>query len=932
MSRRALQRTVTAACVSLVAAAPVWAQETIGDLAQHPVRVHKDTREDRANAQRAMQQYRRFLDIQRADPRMRAEALRRLGDLDLDAGDLDRMETEVNAVDMQGAEAIKLYTTLLKAYPHYPRNDQVLYQLARAYWTTGQPEQALATLDRIVKQYPDTRRMDEIQFRRGELLFSAKRYHDAELAYAEVLKRGSSSEFYEQSLYKHGWSLFKESETVACLPSFEAVLDHYLVGRRGQVILPDQLRRADRELVDDTLRVMSISFSYADGAATLDQFLKQNDRPYAYLLYSRLGDLYVSKQRYQDAAAAYRAFVAHDPYSDEAPNLSMQAIEAYEKGGLTQLVLEGKHEFLERYNFGSPFWANRRRADYPKVVQELKTNLRDVATYFHAQAQKTHSFQDYQEAVRWYRNYLKSFPSDPDTPATSYLLADALFESGQYAEAAAQYEQTAYGYPGNARAAQAAYAALDAYKKAEEGLTGAAKSQMHDRAIDSGVRFAQSFPTAPDSAGVLTRAAEDVFAARDVPRAMQIADIILSRKPPVDIDKQRIAYTILAESHEELGDEDLAERAFIRARELAVNDPASRADLTERLAATVYKEAETKKEAGDIAGAVADYLRVGTVAPDSKIRATAEYDAAAALITVKDWTRAIQVLQDFQRQFPNNALSGEVSRKLAVAYSAASHPGEAAAQFERVAFAKSEDPKVQRAALLQAADLYAQANNLPKATAMLEKYLSANPTPVGPAEEAREKLAEYASKSGDTARRDYWYRQIVLADTRAGAQSTQRTHYLAAKAQLALAAPARDAFRAIRLTLPLKRTLAAKRRALQRAMKAYQLAASYQVAEVTTAATYEIAELYRQLANDIMGSERPRGLSGEALEEYNTLLEDQVYPFEEEAIKAHQVNAERARDGVYDEWVQKSFAALAELDPARYGKTELTQDVLTRLE
>ena len=46
--------------------------------------------------------------------------------------------------DAQGAEAIKLYTSLLKSYPDYPRNDQVLYQLARAYETTGQPEAALA--------------------------------------------------------------------------------------------------------------------------------------------------------------------------------------------------------------------------------------------------------------------------------------------------------------------------------------------------------------------------------------------------------------------------------------------------------------------------------------------------------------------------------------------------------------------------------------------------------------------------------------------------------------------------------------------------------------------------------------------------------------------------------------------------------------------
>ena len=101
---------------------------------------------------------------------------------------------------------------LLKAYPDYPRNDQVLYQLARAYETTGQPEQALATLDRIVRAIPTSREIAEVQFRRGELLFSAKRYADAQQAYAAVIaQRRGRVDFYEQSLYKHGWSLFKQS-------------------------------------------------------------------------------------------------------------------------------------------------------------------------------------------------------------------------------------------------------------------------------------------------------------------------------------------------------------------------------------------------------------------------------------------------------------------------------------------------------------------------------------------------------------------------------------------------------------------------------------------------------------------------------------------------------------------------------------------------
>jgi DNA-binding helix-hairpin-helix protein with protein kinase domain len=232
---------------------------------------------------------------------------------------------------------------------------------------------------------------------------------------------------------------------------------------------------------------------------------------------------------------------------------------------------------------------------------------------------------------------------------------------------------------------------------------------------------------------------------------------------------------------------------------------------------------------------------------------------------------------------------------------------------------------------MQSADLYAKANNTPKAVSMLEKFIGANPTPMSDAEEARQRLADYAGKSGDVTKQDYWYREIIKADSQAGAQRTDRTHYLAAKAQLALAQPARDAFRGVRLTAPLKKSLVAKRKALEDAMNGYKRAAEYQVAEVTTAATYEMAELYRTLAHDVMGSERPKNLKGEELEEYNSLLEEQVFPFEEQAIKAHEINTVRAKDGVYDEWVQKSFKVLAELKPARYGKTEITQDVDTTL-
>ena len=122
------------------------------------------------------------------------------------------------------------------------------------------------------------------------------------------------------------------------------------------------------------------------------------------------------------------------------------------------------------------------------------------------------------------------------------------------------------------------------------------------------------------------------------------------------------------------------------------------------------------------------------------------------------------------------------------------------------------------------------------------------------------------------------------------------------------------------------------RKALDLALQSYRAAVDYRVADVTTAASFEMAELYRVLGADLLKSERPKGLDAEAREQYDLLLEEQAFPFEEQAISLHEINAARAREGLYDQWVQRSFAALAALKPARYGKTEMVQDVVTSLE
>src|SRR5262249_14508425 len=152
-----------------------------------------------------------------------------------------------------------------------PGNDRVLYQLARAYEQGGDLETALETLDRLVQDYPGTAYHDEAWFRRGEMLFTAREYPKAEQAYAKVLKGADderSNAFDERALYMHGWSLFKQGRLEEALHSFFGVLDRKVAGREGDAGLDTiaGLARADRELVEDTFRVTSISLANLQGA------------------------------------------------------------------------------------------------------------------------------------------------------------------------------------------------------------------------------------------------------------------------------------------------------------------------------------------------------------------------------------------------------------------------------------------------------------------------------------------------------------------------------------------------------------------------------------------------------------------------------------------------------------------------------------------
>lgn len=884
----------------------------------------------------ARESYRAFLDLVSDDPELRAEAMRRLGDLELEATEAEQLAENIDTLDDTGFNnAVGLYQQLLEAYPDYRRNDTVLYQLARAYEIGGRTDAALEILDEIVVNYADTLLIDEVQFRRGEMLFLRKRYGEAEVAYQEVVNYGDLSRFYQQSLYKLGWSQFKLASHEQSLTPFIELLDRKVGDieiESGEQRL-QELKRADRELVEDTFRVLSISFSYLDGADSIRSFLASRGHPhYSFVIYQNLGDLYLEKERFQDAAQAYESFVAFDPYHVKAPLLQVEVIEAYRQGGFPSLVLEGKKDFVGRYGMDGDFWIRNPRHENTEVAAHLKANLTDLAKYYHAAAQKGARKSDYQEAANWYRKYLAYFPGETDSANTNFLLAEVLFESEDFAAATVEYQRTAYDYVAHDKSAEAGYATILAYREHEKLLEGAAKDEWHAQYLDSGLKFADTYPEHPQSGAVLTTVAEDLFQQDQFDLAIAVGQAVIAKQPPVSAALARTAWTVVAHAQFELANFAAAETAYYSLRVATRADDAQAAqEIKDRIASSIYKQGEQARDAGDLETAVTHFTRLGIAVPDADIRATAEYDAAAALINLQAWDRASGVLEKFRRDYPDSEFADDITQKLAVSYLESGMAAQAAAEFERIADAESSSAEMRREALWKASELYQQTGTLGSEQRVLRNIIVRYPNPLTESIEARFRLLEIARVVGNEEQRIALLEELVNVDATAGTQRTDRTRFLAAKATLELADPVRRRFAVVRLTQPLASSLKLKKSLMEEVIAAYTGAANYGVAEVTTAATFRLGEVYEQFSSDLLASDRPADLSADALEQYEILLEEQVFPFEEKAIDLYKANANRAPDGVYDEWVQKSFERLAGLMPARYAKKERSENVVTAL-
>ena len=645
-------------------------------------------------------------------------------------------------------------------------------------------------------------------------------------------------------------------------------------------------------------------------------------KTYEPLLYASLASLHFKKQRFSDAAETWRHFSSIHPDHPEAPLFQAHVIDVYTHAGFNDRALIEKQAFVNTYLPGSPYWEKHDISQSEEIISKTENWLNDITIHYHAIADEDKTPAAYATASQWYTTYLNGFPDSDKTPAINFLFAELLLDANQLQRAIEEFERTAYDYAKHPQSAESGYAALLAYTDYEKTLSEEKKTTWHRKGIDSAIRFSDSFPNHSQALAVRLRAAEQLFALKDFTAAIKTAKTLVDREtisPVIALP----AWTILANAWYETSDFVKAEGAYNQVLALLPAEDTERVSIQTRLAASIYKQGEMARQSGQLTMAIKHFTRVAQVLPGSAIAATADYDTAAAYITLQQIPQAIETLESWRQSYPDHKLNIDASRKLAVLYRNNKQPLQAATAYAYLA-EQGTDPQQQREARWTAASLFLEGGDKAAASRGFTAYIQHHPIPQEQAMEARAKLVDIYTSTGNNQQQHYWQQQIITAyDT--STNKTDRGRYLAAHAQLSLAEPLLTAYSSVALVEPLQQNLLLKKKYLTQAINAYSKAASYHIADVSTESTYQTGHLYADFSESLMQSQRPASLSAEELEQYDILLEEQAFPIEEQAIEIHEANVSNIADDHYDDWTRKSLAELARLLPARYRKIERSE-------
>jgi cellulose synthase operon protein C len=373
-----------------------------------------------------------------------------------------------------------------------------------------------------------------------DLDFSPHGLKRAISAYGKVLERPDDRN-YNLALYKVAWTYYRASR-------YPEALEHFW---RLVQWSDDERKRTGRgsELRDEAIQYLAIGFAYDDWnenqvpdplegqprgiERVQDARLMPQDAPFTSDVYFRLGYIYFDEAKYPEAIETWQLALRRWPLSPQAPEVQNAIAVAHNRynQGAEAIAARAK---LSNYSEGSDWWeANK---DHPleqrRAEQLAEEALINTAIAHHQRAQNlrrrcveeqepalcTQAQEQYSLAALAYRSYISRYPNNPQAYELNYNMADALYWSENYEEAAKEYSAIRDSNLDDKYLSIAARLAVESYKRLAE--LKAESGELHVRSeppVPSGTPLLITPEPMPEPLQRLARARE-LYLAR-VPEA-----------------------------------------------------------------------------------------------------------------------------------------------------------------------------------------------------------------------------------------------------------------------------------------------------------------------------------------------------------------------------------------------------------------------------
>ena len=243
-------------------------------------------------------------------------------------------------------DALGLFYSLEREYPHHPKIDEVIFFIGFVEMESGNVKKGSAYLERVIRQYPRSRKYDEAVVYLADNYFDSHRFREAYGKYRILLSRKDSA-LYHYALYKMAWCELNTggqrqalNDMKGLISSLEGTTDKAKFNLREQAIKDLVVFYGEVGAVDE-------AYAYFETAVGKQKALEN---------LKLIADILRSKAQDEEAIRAYTRLLSEYGDSPESLKLQLGLYESLARMGRSDQAVEHLVQAIEHYGPNSD-WA-----------------------------------------------------------------------------------------------------------------------------------------------------------------------------------------------------------------------------------------------------------------------------------------------------------------------------------------------------------------------------------------------------------------------------------------------------------------------------------------------------------------------------------------------------------------------------------------------